>query len=67
MYVAELRRENWCVHNLDIDHNVSDNNSKIRNINNENHHYNNMKAPKTMWSLHKLGDVQLSDESLELF
>ena len=33
----------------------------------QNHHYNNMKAPKTMWSLHKLGDVQLSDESLELF
>ena len=29
VYAAELRRENWCVHNFDIDHNVSDNNLAI--------------------------------------
>ena len=29
IYMAELRRENWCVHNFDIDHNVSDNNLAI--------------------------------------
>ena len=29
VYIAELRRENWCVHNFDIDHNVSDNNLAI--------------------------------------
>tara|TARA_B100001173_G_C15819001_1_gene475361 strand:+ start:26 stop:733 length:708 start_codon:yes stop_codon:yes gene_type:complete len=29
VYAAELRRENWCVHNFDIDHNISDNNLAI--------------------------------------
>ena len=29
IYAAELRRENWCVHNFDIDHNVSDNHLAI--------------------------------------
>ena len=29
VYVAELKRENWCIHNFDIDHNVSDNNLAI--------------------------------------
>lgn len=29
VYVAELRRENWCIHNFDIDHNVSDNNLAV--------------------------------------
>jgi len=29
VYIAELRRENWCVQNFDIDHNVSDNNLAI--------------------------------------
>ena len=29
IYAAELRRENWCVHQFDIDHNVSDNNLAI--------------------------------------
>jgi hypothetical protein len=29
VYIAELRRENWCIHNFDIDHNVSDNNLAI--------------------------------------
>ena len=56
VYVAELRRENWCVHNLDIDHNVSDNNLAIilkekPELHNELHYHNKLYKNTTLGCL----------------
>jgi len=56
VYIAELRRENWCVHNFDIDHNVSDNNLAIilkdnTQLSNTLHYYNRLYKNTTLGCL----------------
>ena len=56
VYAAELRRENWCVHNFDIDHNVSDNNLAIilkekPELHNELHYHNKLYKNTTLGCL----------------
>ena len=56
VYIAELRRENWCIHNFDIDHNVSDNNLEIvlkdnPELSNTLHYYNRLYKNTTLGCL----------------